>query len=195
MIISHFDSSCIHTLRDEFQSTFESEWIREVERVEARRGNGLNKLRTYAKFKSVFGLEPYLMHVRHEGKRLLLFKFRAGIAPLGLETGRYESNVDALTGQAIKERITRRMPYICPCCYGSIENEIHFLLKCPRYTRSRGKLLYAYCIYCNIKDKPYPEDDRVLFNFLMSCQDFQVVNALANYLWDSFNDRTVFLGL
>ena len=37
------------------------------------------------------------MHVTHDGKRPLLLKFRSNIAPLRIETGRYESNVDILT--------------------------------------------------------------------------------------------------
>ena len=37
-----------------------NEWLKDVNRIEAKRGNGLNKLRTYAIYKREFKLEPYL---------------------------------------------------------------------------------------------------------------------------------------
>ena len=152
-----------------------------MQREKAKRGDGndgLNKLRTYSKFKSVFGMEPYLLHVKHEGKRLLLFKFRAGIAPLRIETGRYESNVDIVTGQARKGVPSECR--ICKCCYGDVEDEFHFLLECPQYKALRHKLLHALRAYCTECNQPFPENRKVLFNFLMACQDTHVINAASS---------------
>jgi len=148
--------SCVYALRNELQRTFEAEWLAEVQRPGAKRGDGLNKLRTYTRFKSEFQMEPYLLHVQHEGKRLLLFKFRSGIAPIRIETGRYESNVDLLTGQG-KKGVPEECR-ICPCCFRSVESEFHFLLECPRYKCLRHRLLTMFKSYCNNSDKPFPED-------------------------------------
>jgi hypothetical protein len=133
-----------------------------------------------------------LLHVSHEGKRLLLFKFRAGIAPLRIETGRYESNVDILTGRSKKGVPVECR--ICPCCYSGIEDEMHFLLDCPRYDELRDELVKAYTLYCSHSNRPFPENRAVLFNLLMACQDKCIVNALASYLWEAFNKRTSILG-
>ena len=69
-------------IRKELENDFIRKWQVDVHRREAVRGEGLNKLRTYALFKGDFGLEPYLSYVKHEGKRILLFKLRVGVAPL-----------------------------------------------------------------------------------------------------------------
>ena len=46
-----------------FRKKASDEWYNDVTRVNARRGNGLNKLRTYALFKRDLELEPYLSAV------------------------------------------------------------------------------------------------------------------------------------
>ena len=56
----------------------------------------LNKLRTYAMFKRNIYFEPFLLHIRDDRKRALLFKYRAGIAPLRIETCRYKRRVSFL---------------------------------------------------------------------------------------------------
>ena len=48
--------------------------------------------------------------------RSALSKFRSGVAPLRLETGRYE-------GLEVDQRI-------CPICHSSVEDEKHVLLHC-----------------------------------------------------------------
>ena len=66
------------------------EWSKDVTRINAKCGQGLNKLRTYALFKRQWKLEPYLTCIDDRDKRVLLTKFRIGICPLRIETGRYE---------------------------------------------------------------------------------------------------------
>ena len=62
-------------------------WKWDIDREEAKRGKGSNKLRTYRRFKDHVYMEPYLLHVVDDRKRALMFKFRSGIAPLRIETG------------------------------------------------------------------------------------------------------------
>ena len=122
----------------------------------------------------------------------MLFKFRSDIAPIRIETGRYESNVDLLTGHAKKE--VPQECRICPCCFMGVESEVHFLVECPRYKCLRSTLLIIFKSYCVSSNTPFPEDINVFFNLLMACQDRDVINALADYLWDAFNYRAQLLG-
>ena len=85
--------------------------------------------------------------------RLHIIKLRSGIAPLHIETGRYESNVDILIRQQ-KKGIPAECR-ICPCCFGDVEHELHFLLECPRYVTLRTRLLSIFRMYCNNNNKPY----------------------------------------
>ena len=55
------------------------------------RDRGNNKLRTYCQFKSVYQVEQYckvILPLRH---RAAFAKFRCGVAPLRIETGRFEN--------------------------------------------------------------------------------------------------------
>jgi hypothetical protein len=55
-------------------------------------------------------------------------KFRCGVAPLRIETGRYEN-------KNVNERV-------CFICHDQIEDEKHVLLDCPLYADLRE----SYCI-------------------------------------------------
>ena len=65
-------------------------WLNELSRVNARRGNGQNKLRTYRTFKTEYKEENYVKILLPLSHRSALAKFRMGIAPIRIETGRYE---------------------------------------------------------------------------------------------------------
>ena len=70
---------------------FVNTWKEEVNRLESSRGVGGNKLRTYKLLKVEFGTpcyvkDPHLTRAQHSA----LAKIRYGVAPLRLETGRFE---------------------------------------------------------------------------------------------------------
>ena len=50
-------------------------------------------------------------------------QFRSGILPLHIETGRFR-------GLDLSDRI-------CPICESEVEDEVHFLCKCPKYNDYR----------------------------------------------------------
>ncbi len=52
-------------------------------------GTGLNKLQTYRKNKRSILTEPYVIAPLSKCQRSALAKFRCGVAPLRIETGRY----------------------------------------------------------------------------------------------------------
>jgi hypothetical protein len=115
----------VKSLQDKSMVTFISDWRKDVNSAVGPSGRGRNKLRTYCTFKTRFETERYcklILPLRH---RAALAKFRCGVAPLRLETGRYE-------GLSIEERL-------CPFC-DQVETEIHVLLECSTYNDLRKDL-------------------------------------------------------
>lgn len=82
---------------------FTTEWNLNIRNIAGPSGRGNNKLRTYKHFKVNYGLENYVACAFIPRKhKTALAKFRCGVAPIRLETGRYEN---------IKRRTTC-MPYL-----------------------------------------------------------------------------------
>jgi hypothetical protein len=89
-------------------------------------GRGGNKLRTYRLFKNSFETEIYCKIALPFSHQSAFAKFRCGVAPLRIETGRFEN-------LRIEERI-------CCFCNDFIEDETHVLLNCPFYDDFRENL-------------------------------------------------------
>ena len=89
-----------------------------VDALSAIGGPG-HKLRTYALFKKEVGLEGYLSVIRDVSVRTRFTRFRLSDHNLEIEKGRHR-------GVVAGERF-------CPFCKDKVEDEIHFLLKCPLY--------------------------------------------------------------
>lgn len=95
-----------------------------------------SKLRTYKQFKKHFGAEAYCKNVLPRKYRSALGKFRCGVSPIMVETGRY-------TNTPLHERV-------CKLCHsGEIENEVHVLLVCDCYCKIRKELLSQAKNICN----------------------------------------------
>ena len=112
-------------LRVAIMNKFKNSWFESVHNPVGPSGRGGNKLRMYALFKSVFEAEMYckkLLPLRH---RAAFAKFRCGVAPLRIETGRFEN-------RPLEERK-------CPFC-DTIGNEKHVLLDCNKYSDLRHEL-------------------------------------------------------
>ena len=105
---------------------------------------GRNKLRTYIAFKSVLETEYYVTAILNRHHRSALAKFRLGVAPIRLETGRYE-------GLSVEERL-------CPLCNLETEDEEHVLLKCKYYDDCRSSLLNACNDMSIIRDNMLPHE-------------------------------------
>ena len=85
-----------------------------------------SKLRTYSKFKLEPGFEKYLDEL-HVKERTALTKLRLSNHLLMIEKGRH-LGID-------------RDQRFCPFCPNIIEDEKHFLIRCPQYRHLRGILL------------------------------------------------------
>ena len=99
------------------------QWSTDLNRVIAVSGNGRNKLRTYRTFKDTYIVEHYCKMNLPYPHRSAFSKFRCGVAPIRLETGRYENLAEPQR--------------ICPICFIDVESELHVLLKCPVYVQER----------------------------------------------------------
>ena len=105
-------------IENECFEKFKEEWYDKI------MSDDKNKLRTYRIFKNVYGVENYLIFNIPGRYRSALAKLRCGVAPIRIETGRYE-NID------IENRL-------CFNCNDDVEDEKHFLLNCPVYSDIRN---------------------------------------------------------
>jgi hypothetical protein len=155
-------------------SSYMDSWRNDVNRDIAARGRGRNKLRTYKLIKSEHQVESYLSARIPQSHRSALAKFRCGVAPLRLETGRYE-NLD----------LDRR---VCFQCTDQIESEEHVLITCPLYEDIR---------YYLFKDAEYVDNDFIhmsdLEKLCMVLRHDQLVKVSAKTCCDILERRRRFL--
>jgi len=173
-----------------------SDWCKEVNTLNAKVGKGSNKLRTYALYKNTWGYEKYLDFIDNRDKRILLTKFRMGITPLRIETGRYESNNG---NKGIQAELR-----FCLCCKTErVEDEYHFLMVCPVYTNLRNLLLLKVkgILVETVNNNKVSEktvqsimnDDRELFIFIMKSENKEIILSLSSYIWKAFKCREMML--
>jgi len=117
-----------------------------------------------------------------------MFKFRSGIAPLRIETGRYEASRYGQHGLPANERI-------CLCCANGVEDEEHVLCMCPAYSSIRATLFQACSLFNssldsnNIGQYIHISTPSQVFVDLMKACDTNIVNSLADFIWEAFRIR------
>ena len=116
-----------------------------------------NKLRSYALYKRESGRENYLHVIKNVEIRTQLTKFRISDHNLMIEKGRHEG----------LHKSTR----FCPFCLDKVEDEIHFMLKCPIYSNFRGHFLRSmFAEYINTDAIPVKD----MFSYLMALSSVEV---------------------
>ena len=129
---------------------FVADWSNNVNSESSRSGNGRNKLRTYRRFKSEYKVEKYCKLLLPYSHRSAFAKFRCGVAPIRIETGRYENLA-----------VSQRLCHVC----NTVEDELHVILKCSLYNDLRALLFSrADLILPNFNDL----DDSAKLSFLFS---------------------------
>lgn len=156
--------AAVKTVQVVVSSDEDTKWLHTVNRQNARRGTGQNKLRTYNKFKQIFQVEPYVVSVMSRGRRSALAKFRCGVAPIRLETGRYEH-------LPVEQRL-------CPFCEVPVEDEQHVVLVCPVYNDLRMPLMQAAV---NINPLLRPNTVEML-HFILSNDEICTLSAKTLFL-------------
>ena len=108
-----------------------SSWNLMLNKEEGR--NGSNKLRLYRLFKQDYCTEVYINSNMPRSYRSALAKFRCGVAPIRIETGRYE-----------KLLLENRKCFNC----NEVEDEIHVLFHCVLYDYIRESLFNECIVKC-----------------------------------------------
>ncbi|MCG8033469.1 MAG: reverse transcriptase family protein, partial [Candidatus Thiodiazotropha taylori] len=114
----------LNLIHDKEFAVFQQRWSNELNNVNRANGSQ-SKLRSYKLFKTEYKSEEYLLADLPVHHRSALAKFRCGVAPIRIETGRYE-----------------RLPIesrLCTSC-NTIESEIHVICECPLYDDLRNSL-------------------------------------------------------
>ena len=94
-------------------------------------------------------MESYVNKIMSRSNRSALAMLRCGVAPIRVETGRYE-------GLNLEDRI-------CPLCDSTeIEDELHFLIKCPVYEDLKIQL-YREAVLVNPLFNDLNDTDKLCF--------------------------------
>ena len=104
---------------------FITEWLTTLNSTTGTSGKGRKKLRTYRTFQDEFKTKEYCKSILPPSHRSALYKSRFGVAPIRIETGRFEN-------LKLDERK-------CPFC-SAVEDESHVLLECNVYNDLRTNL-------------------------------------------------------
>lgn len=97
-------------------SSYKQTWLENVQ--------GSERFSLYRTFKSTLTLSNYLSDLKHIKARNLLIRLRLGVSPLKVH--RFRFNLNATSADLS-----------CPFCCGSVEDEVHFVLVCPKYAELR----------------------------------------------------------
>lgn len=125
-------NKCVDDIHISLMDIYVSDWSDCLNRVGSNSGNGRNKLRTYRLFKSNFEVERYCKIILPLQHRSAFARFRCGVAPLRIETGRYENISES--------------DRLCIFCHQQqIETESHVILECTEYNTIRENLIDAAC--------------------------------------------------
>ena len=130
-----------------------------------------SKLRTYCTYKKEFETEQYVKMPLTRSDRSMLARFRAGVLPLAIETGRY-------LGQKAEDRK-------CVFCdLNQTETEDHFIFKCPLYLNLRLNFFLKIDDYMpEFRDKSVPEKYHILMT------DRKLIVLFSHYLRSSWSLR------
>jgi len=139
------------------------------------------KLRTYRSFKTHLRLEKYLMTSANYQGRALMTAIRIGTNKLQIERGRWIQQ--------------KRLERVCKqCSMNQVENEVHFVLLCPKYEELRQKLFQK--IASISKNKWLLEKHPIKHRFVLlvngTGDNFQlsIFSAFQSFIFRSFKLRT-----
>jgi hypothetical protein len=133
---------------------FKNEWCINVNAL----ADG-KKVRTYKLFKNEFGTEKCVELFMPKNYRSALCKFRCGVAPIRIETGRYE-----------RLNVIDRICNICDNHDNEIEDEKHVIMKCTLYDDVRETLFSDASDVCSDFLFLFGNDSMV-YKFAKTCYD------------------------
>ena len=132
--------------------------------------SNMPKLRTYRKLKMNPGTENYVKLNISRQQRSTMAKFRNGTFPINIETGRHKQ-------QPLEERV-------CHHC-NILEDEMHYLLHCPLYSRNRRDLYQQFEDILNIN--PQDLEDAEIFFLLLNIT--KMVKPTTTFIQEAYEVR------
>ena len=160
----------LNLFRRSLQGKFSHFWSLLINNdLSKRTGPGGNKLRSYRLFKRNIGFEPYL-NLPDYGNRKSIAKLRTSAHRLRIETDRFDG----------RNRYVPPDQRICTQCHlQEVEDEIHFLTKCPAFSSQRASLFDKF-LANNPNFSTY--NDLQKFIWILSVEDMQLLSSAASYI-------------
>ena len=149
-------------------------WFEEIHNDMGRKDSQKNKLRTYRTFKIIYKQENYLKGVSNIKHRIALTKLRISNHCLQIERGRH-------CRPYIKPE-----ERICPLCDHGMEDEKHFLLKCPLFSPKRKELINKINKITNKKLEFLSEEEQ--FHVLINPNE-KIQKTIGRYIYECFEER------
>ena len=130
---------------------------------------------SYGMFKTTVYFEKYLYKIRSTKHKIALTRFRLSNHNLLIEKGRQ-----------VRPRLERHERK-CFLCKDEIEDELHFVTKCPFYSKERTTL-YQSLRENSINFNCLATDEQK-FIFIMTNENIKILNELSRYIYNSFSKR------
>ena len=121
--------------------------------------NQSSKWKTLALIKTDIGLEEYLSAVKNVSERVSISKLRLSNHCLMIEKVRHTN--------------TEPDKRFCPFCPSLVEDELHFVIRCPVYSKLREQLLND--VKSIMADFYVHADEMSLFWFLLKCPNISLI--------------------
>ena len=131
---------------------------------------GTSKLCLYRTIKLSYGLDIYTSVLNIRKFRHFYCSFKIGSLNLQIQSGRY-NNVP-------------REQRLCKLCNLEVEDEYHFLLKCPVYNDLRARYFPA---------KYITNPNHHKFVLLMTCKNEKIILNVANFIYIAYRERSTFI--
>ena len=110
--------------------------------------------------------------------RSILAQLRLGILPLYIETGRYKTKIDPVTG---KRRNLKSEERLCELCdTNSVEDEFHFIFCCNFYINERKYYFDKICKQ-NPKFQEMDNTNKIIYLFEYDCKNFA---RFVTHIWN-----------
>ena len=126
-----------------------------------------NKLSLYSEIKNEIRFESSLKLIKNVNERVAVTKMRISCHLLPIEAGRYKK--------------VPRDERFCSFCKPSIGNEFHYLMKCKRSSFSVLRSAFLERLY-KVNSNFINMTDKVLFIYILTMHDENVVNLSAQYI-------------
>ena len=171
--VKKFDLEC-NTIYEKSKNDLNKLCVGNYDRFWWTQINNSSKASSYITFKRNICYENYLDQIKNEKHRTTLSRFRLSNHDLLIEKGRHT--------RPKLERNDRK----CFICKDEIEDECHFVIKCPLYTKERQNLFNC----CRDDSKHFDsQTSEEKFKFIFLNENPQIFINLAKFIFESQKSR------